>query len=65
VTCSDEGQLAEVILAPEDSSGQALIRTRDGEQWVDVALLGDVSPNDLILVHAGTGIARLEMESAS
>lgn len=62
VTCSDDGQLAEVVLVSEDSSGQALIRTRDGEQWVDVALLGEVAPNDLILVHAGTGIALLGTE---
>jgi hypothetical protein len=62
VTCSDDGQLAEVILVPEDSSGQALVRTRDGEQWVDVALLGELAPDDLILVHAGTGIALLGTE---
>lgn len=59
VTCSDEGRLAEVILAPTDSSGQALVRTAGGEEWVDIGMLGDVATNDLVLVHAGAAIARL------
>ncbi len=61
VTCSDEGRLAEVVLEPVDS--QALVRTAKGEEWVDVTLLGSdppVAPNDLVLVHAGTAITRLE-----
>ena len=59
VTCSDEGRLAEVISPPADPLGQALIRTANGEEWVDVTVLGDVAPNDLVLVHAGTAIARV------
>jgi hypothetical protein len=62
VTCSDEGRVAEVVLEPLDS--QALVRTAKGEEWVDVTLLGSdppVAPNDLILVHAGTAITRLEV----
>ncbi|WP_454789686.1 HypC/HybG/HupF family hydrogenase formation chaperone [Mycolicibacterium lutetiense] len=59
VTCSDEGRLAEVILAPTDSSGQALVRTAGGEEWVDIGMLGDVATNDLVLVHAGAAIALL------
>jgi hypothetical protein len=61
VTCSDEGRLAEVVLDPVDS--QALVRTAKGEEWVDVTLLASdppVAPNDLVLVHAGTAITRLE-----
>ncbi|MGV0596749.1 hydrogenase assembly protein HupF [Mycolicibacterium porcinum] len=64
VTCSDEGRIAEVVLAPDDSSDQALVRTASGEEWADVAVLGDVSVNDLILVHAGTAIATLGKEPA-
>lgn len=62
VTCSDEGRLAEVVLNSHDSSGQALVRTAAGEEWVDVALLGEVCVDDLILVHAGTAIAALDKE---
>jgi HupF/HypC family len=60
VTCSDEGRLAEVVLEPADPLGQALVRTAKGEEWVDVTVLGDVAPNDLVLVHAGTAIARVD-----
>jgi hypothetical protein len=59
VTCSDEGRLAEVVLEPADPLGQALVRSANGEEWVDVTVVGDVARNDLVLVHAGTAIARL------
>jgi hypothetical protein len=59
VTCSDEGRIAEVVLAP-DAIGQALVRTAKGEELVDVSLLDDIAPNDLVLVHAGAAITRLE-----
>lgn len=57
VTCSDEGRLGEVVLEPTD--GRALVRTPNGEEWVDVTVIGDVTPNDLVLVHAGAAISRL------
>jgi hypothetical protein len=60
VTCSDEGRLGEVVLEPADATGQALVRTASGEEWADVTLIGDVAPNDLVLVHAGAAIARLD-----
>ncbi len=60
VTCNDEGRIAEVILEPSDPLGQALVRTAGGEEWVDVSVLGAAAPNDLILVHAGTAIARMD-----
>ncbi|WP_102142488.1 HypC/HybG/HupF family hydrogenase formation chaperone [Mycobacterium hubeiense] len=60
VTCSDEGRLAEVILEPADANNRALVRTATGEESVDVSLIGDVTPNDLVLVHAGAAISRLD-----
>jgi hypothetical protein len=59
VTCSDEGRLGEVVLASADATGEALVRTAKGEEWVDSTVLGDVAPNDLVLVHAGAAITRL------
>jgi hypothetical protein len=61
VTCSDEGRLGEVLLEPVD--GQALVRTARGEEWVDTTVIGEVGLNDLILVHAGAAITRLEVNS--
>jgi hypothetical protein len=63
VTCSDEGRLGEVVLEPADVTGQALVRTAQGEEWVDTSMLGDVAANDLLLVHAGTAITRLDEEA--
>jgi len=67
VTCTDEGRLGEVVLEPnpESSAGtaQALVRTATGEEWVDTTILGEVHTNDLVLVHAGAAITRLEVDS--
>jgi hypothetical protein len=63
VTCSDEGRLGEVVLEPADATTQALVRTADGEEWVDTTILGEVRRNELVLVHAGAAITRLEVNS--
>ena len=60
VTCSDEGRIGEVVLEPAD--GQALVRTAKGEEWVDTSMLREVRRNDLVLVHAGAAITRLEVD---
>lgn len=59
ITCGDEGRLAEVVLEPSDAAGSALVRTASGEEWVDVTMVADIAPNDLVLVHAGAAIARV------
>lgn len=59
VTCSDEGRLAEVIVPPDGPFGTALVRTATGEEYIDVTLVGDVAPNDLVLVHAGSALTRV------
>jgi hypothetical protein len=60
VTCSDEGRLGEVVLPPEAPLAHALVRTATGEEAVDVSLVGDVAPGDLLLVHAGAAITRVD-----
>ena len=62
VTCSDEGRLAEAVQAPEPGSMSALVRTAAGEEVVDVTLVGEVRADDLLLVHAGAAITRLDDE---
>lgn len=59
-TCSDEGRLGEVVLPPAEDLGSALVRTATGEEPVDVTLVGDVAPGDLLLVHAGSALTRIE-----
>jgi HupF/HypC family protein len=62
VTCSDEGRLGEVVSAAE--SGQATVRTARGVESVVTALVGPVAAGDLVVVHAGTAISRMEEEDA-
>jgi hydrogenase maturation factor len=56
ITCSDQGELAEVV---SRTDGQARVRTAQGDREIDVSLVGDVAVDDLVLVHAGTAIARV------
>jgi hypothetical protein len=60
VTCSDEGRLAEVVAV---TGFHAQVRTPDGNEAVDTALVGDVAPGDLVLVHAGVAITRVDVEA--
>lgn len=64
VTCSDEGRLGEVVLPPATAMDTALVRTATGEESVDVTVLGDVEPGDLVLVHGGAAISRVATEAA-
>ena len=61
VTCSDEGRLVEVLLPPRQAFGTALVRSPDGEEEIDVTLVGEVAAGDLILVHAGSALTRVEV----
>ncbi len=53
ITCSDEGRLAEVVAVDGD---EALVRTADGQERIDVSLVEPPAPGDLVLVHAGFAI---------
>lgn len=59
VTCSDEGVLAEVVA---EDAGRTTVRSARGTETVDTALVGPVEPGDLVLVHAGTAISRVDDE---
>jgi hypothetical protein len=56
VTCSDEGRLGEVV-APGDP---ARVRTAQGIEDVSTAIVEPVAAGDLLLVHAGMAITKLE-----
>ncbi len=58
ITCSDEGRVAEIISV--DDLGEALVRTAEGREHIDVSLIDPPRSNDLVLVHAGSAIASLE-----
>lgn len=58
ITCSDEGRLAEVLGTSEETSVR--VRTAQGIETVETVLVGPVAVGELLLVHAGMAISRLE-----
>lgn len=60
VTCSDEGRLGEVVEVPDGDFEPAWVRTADGEEPVDVTLVAPVVAGDLLIVHAGSALTKLE-----
>ena len=53
ITCSDEGRPAEVVTVDGD---EALVRTPDGQETIDVSLIDSPAPGALVLIHAGFAI---------
>jgi hydrogenase maturation factor len=63
ITCADEG--VEVTVAGVAADGLADCVDGNGVSGrVDAALVGDVAPGDVLLVHAGVAIARLDAAGA-
>jgi HupF/HypC family len=60
VTCSDEGRMGEVVSPSVD--GMTAVRTARGVESVATALIDPVAAGELVLVHAGTAISRIEEE---
>lgn len=60
VTCGDEGRPGEAVTASAD--GHATVRTARGVESVVTTLIEPVAAGDLMLVHAGMAIARLDEE---
>jgi len=58
VTCSDEGRMGEVV--SPSAEGMAAVRTARGVESVATALIDPVVAGELVLVHAGTAISRIE-----
>ena len=58
ITCSDEGRLSEVVAVDGD---EAVVRTPDGEERIDISLVERPDPGDLLLVHAGFAIGSGEV----
>jgi hydrogenase maturation factor len=64
VTCSDEGRLGEVVTASEKglAPGMATVRTARGVENVVTALVDPLAAGELVVVHAGTAISRVDEE---
>jgi hydrogenase maturation factor len=62
VTCADEGRLVEVV--EPRSANSALVRAASGLEEVDTSLVVPVEPGELLLVHAGVALSRVEEADA-
>jgi hypothetical protein len=63
ITCGDDGE-AVIVLRVDSERGLALCAGADGSRLtVEVALVEPVRPQDKLLVHAGTALARLEPDT--
>lgn len=60
VTCSDQGRLGEVVGPSEN--GQAAVRTGRGIENVITTLVDPVGANELVVIHAGAAISKLDEE---
>jgi hydrogenase maturation factor len=60
ITCGDVGDPSTVVAVDSDRE-LALCAGADGTRsTIEIALVAPVVPGDVLLVHAGTAIARLE-----
>jgi hydrogenase maturation factor len=59
ITCSDQGTVAEVVEPPARAWEDTIVRTAAGTEAVDVSLVGEVAAGDLVLIHAGAAIGRV------
>ncbi|HEY3613950.1 MAG TPA: HypC/HybG/HupF family hydrogenase formation chaperone [Gaiellales bacterium] len=66
ITCSDEGLPLRIVALEGDGLARCLADGSPCEpgETVDVQLVGDVAPGDLVLVHAGVALALLEVADA-
>jgi hydrogenase maturation factor len=61
LTCSDEA-ITVIVKHIDPASGIAFVEVGNQIEEVDMTLVEDVAPGDLLLVHGGVAIARLEEE---
>jgi len=59
ITCGDIA-LAVRVLSIDHETGLGLVALEDGVEQVDLSLVDDIAPGDLILVHGGVALERLE-----
>ena len=58
VTCSDEALPVRVVSIDQET-GLALVSVQDTTEEIDISLVEDVAPGDMLLAHSGVAIGRL------
>jgi hydrogenase maturation factor len=62
ITCGDQGIPMRVVALEGDGLARCHI-ANEPDSTVDVQLVGDVAPGDLVLVHAGVALVHLGAEA--
>ena len=62
ITCSDEALPARVLRVDE-GAGLALVSLKDTTEEIDITLVEDICPGDLLLVHGGVALALMDNEN--
>jgi len=60
ITCSDEGTPLRVLRVDQERGLALCADEAGGHSSVEIALVAPVVAGDVLLVHAGTALARLE-----
>jgi hydrogenase maturation factor len=63
ITCGDVGDPSTVLAVDADRELALCAGPTGAHSSVEIALVAPVAPGDVLLVHAGTAIARLEDQS--
>jgi hydrogenase maturation factor len=59
ITCSDEALHARVLRVDQEA-GLAEVTIKDTSEEIDITLVESVAPGDVLLVHGGVAIARVD-----
>jgi len=59
ITCSDEALHVRVLYV-DDENGLAQVTLVGKEEEIDVSLVENIAPGDVLLVHGGVAIARVD-----
>jgi hydrogenase maturation factor len=62
ITCSDEA-LQVRVLHVDQENGLAQVTINDTSEEIDITLVESVAPGDVLLVHGGVAIARVDEAS--
>ncbi len=64
LTCSDEA-IPVKVLSVNQATGMALVEVSNQTEEVDITLVEDVAPGDMLLAHGGVAIASFESHSSN
>ena len=62
ITCSDEALQVRVLYVDEEN-GLAQVTLNGTEEEIDITLVESIAPGDILLVHGGVAIARVDEAS--